>query len=1361
MQKFVKRINMFVAILIAAVVLVGCNVPGNNNQDEVKITISGLQEAYTFNTGDAFNEDILLQGVTIADQNGKSYLENVEIKGIQAIPLNEDGTLKQAGTHTLRLNVVVDGKTVSTKMITVEVKFVMVETNDIIYNGDFALGTVDPFTVDNFENGDGSISVVDNELVLTIKGLAYSAASPRLTYGAVDSETCFELEDGKYYEVSFDARASVSRHVHVQVGQLFAAAPWFADALKVQQYFLLDTTMQSYSFRFQADSSLADITKLSLMFGHGKLPDGYISEVCDVIYDNIKIVEVDNLGADTMAPSISAADKSVYVGTPVDVLALATISDDQDENPEVTVEIKKDGAVVDAIDTSVAGVYNIKYTAKDVAGNESSKEIVLTIKDKPTTSMPIENGEEAASVANGGWIEWHDQNWVGSNVAVSEALVGPSELKLSFQYTSGTNWFGMQLFYTDAAIPAGAINIVMDVNSSAAGKVTIAGQVVELVVGDNHLEIAGATSATGATLSWQFGDASESTNIAGATIVVSSLSINEKVVIGEGAETAGLDLGFLEEKNAVANPGTIGYWNDQWWCGSNVTVSQANYNNGTLSISYLMEGFCAFGFQIFLDDATVAVGESKVISMKIVADTAGAITVCGTVVELVVGENNIEVTATKVADNALFEIIFGDTAANTAIAGGTFIISDCSFFDVIVPPTPVVPGPGEGEEEEKEVIPAEGLLNNDLSKWVAWSEAAQAIKAELVEGKLVLTLNSTGAGVNYSPQFKLEGLAFESGKTYEVEIILASSIARSVQVMVQENGGSWAVLASPIQALVAEEVTTIKFEVNAAASYANAIFGLMLGKLEGAETPEGEHTISISKLSLIEKEAQGGEEDPVIPEDGNLFVAPETSVTDGEANINNLLNTWVVWHREWEPVVSMSHSVENGNLHISGTIPSGVDWWAAQVFYKPSTLGSEREYTLKMTINANAAMDIQINGKKVSLVAGENKVEIEYTIGASAITMQLGVEGVGPYVGDFDLVLSEVEIRVKKAEQGGEQETPVENEYFDVVANTTAGAANNFSIKWKDAAYKVTKEPTKADCGVSVGIVANFEFIVLNDEFVQVNIITGAEPARNVSIVLHTEAGDYKVTMIIEGGAYVSSTVEKVDCTHGGGSEEGGNEETPVVNEYFDVVANTTAGAANNFSIKWKDAAYKVTKEPTKADCGVSVGIVANFEFLVLNDEFVQVNIITGAEPARNVSIVLHTEAGDYKVTMIIEGGAYVSSTVEKVDCTHVEIPDDGEDIVVDNGNLEVLGAFFYAGNHCEFHFKVADVLFDASYTYTVTCEDYPSGRVINQFVFGGDGIGIQFFIDGSTVTGKTYVFNITVANGDTVLASGQIAVVA
>ena len=854
MQKLSKKVLIpaIVGIVVVIAVVVGLiiGLSGNNGgpQEDIKITITGLQESYSYNTGDEFNQDILLQGVTVTDQNGKSYMDCVEVKGIQAIPLNDDGTLKQAGSHTLRLNVVIDGKTVSTKMITIEVIFKMVETSDIIYNGDFSSGTVDPFVVDLYENGDGTISVVDEQLVLSIGALAYSAGSPRLTYGAVNGNTFIELEDGKYYEVQFDAKASVARDIHVQIGQLFPADPWFADALKVQQYFSLTTEMESYSFRFQADSSLADIEQLSLLFGHGKLPDPYVSEVCDVTYDNIRIIEVDSLGADITAPFISASDKSVYVGTELDVLSLVTIVDDQDKNPQVTVAITKDGSPVDAVDTSAPGVYNITYTAKDVAGNEASKSINLTVKEKPTTAVKIENGEEVASVANGGWIEWHDQGWCGSNVAVTEALIGPDQLKLTYTYTTGACWFGMQLFYTDSSIAAGAINIVMDINATAAGKVTIAGQVVELVVGDNHLVIAGNTSANGATLNWQFGVQAEESNIAGGTFVVSNLVINDVVVIGEGAASSGFNLGFIEESGAIANPGTIGYWNDQWWCGSNVTVSQARYADGTLTISYEMEGFCSWALQIFLDDASVAVGEQKTITMKIVADEAGAIQVSGNVVNLVVGENNIEVVATKAADKALLQIIFGDSGSNTHIAGGTFIISECNVFDAIVLPTPG----GSGEAEVVE-INAEGMLSNDLSKWVAWADGGQAITAAADNKNVVLTLNSTGATVNYSPQFKLEGLTIEAGKTYAVEIVLTSSIARSVLVMIQENGGSWVVLANPTQELAAGTETTISFEFTATAGYTNVLYGLMLGALDGVSTPSGEHTITIAKLSLTEK----------------------------------------------------------------------------------------------------------------------------------------------------------------------------------------------------------------------------------------------------------------------------------------------------------------------------------------------------------------------------------------------------------------------------------------------------------------------------------------------------------------------------
>ncbi len=229
-----------------------------------------------------------------------------------------------------------------------------------------------------------------------------------------------------------------------------------------------------------------------------------------------------------------------------------------------------------------------------------------------------------------------------------------------------------------------------------------------------------------------------------------------------------------------------------------------------------------------------------------------------------------------------------------------------------------------------------------------------------------------------------------------------------------------------------------------------------------------------------------------------------------------------------------------------------------------------------------------------------------------------------------------------------------ENEYYTVTANTTAGAANNFTFTWKDTAYKVSKAPTKEDCSVSIGSIANFELIKLTDTYLQVNIITGAEAKRDVSIILHTDNGDYKLTMSIVSGSYSGNcTVESVTCNH---ESEGGDtgEDKPVENEYYTVTANETSGAANNFTFTWKDTAYKVSKAPTKEDCSVSIGSIANFELIKLTDTYLQVNIITGAEAKRDVSIILHTDNGDYKLTMSIVSGSYSGNcTVESVTCNH------------------------------------------------------------------------------------------------------------
>lgn len=80
---------------------------------------------------------------------------------------------------------------------------------------------------------------------------------------------------------------------------------------------------------------------------------------------------------DTTAPVIEGAkDIEAFVGDTISYKSDVTVTDDYDESPSLAIDNSQ-------VDLTQAGTYPVTYTATDAAGNSSSVEITLTLKDKP------------------------------------------------------------------------------------------------------------------------------------------------------------------------------------------------------------------------------------------------------------------------------------------------------------------------------------------------------------------------------------------------------------------------------------------------------------------------------------------------------------------------------------------------------------------------------------------------------------------------------------------------------------------------------------------------------------------------------------------------------------------------------------------------------------------------------------------------------------------------------------------------------------------------------------------------------------------------------------------------------------------
>ena len=476
----------------------------------------------------------------------------------------------------------------------------------------------------------------------------------------------------------------------------------------------------------------------------------------------------------------------------------------------------------------------------------------------PASSDNLTNGDENATVANPGvWYYWNDQGWCGSNVTVSLAKYDAEANTVTVTY-SGSNaacWFGMQIFYENPANEAGkTYKLTCTIISEAAGDIKINGQKVTLVAGENHIELTvvenannNGNDAADASFALQCGTESGTILAENNTITISGLTFT---AVEEGGNEGGGDpvtpptsgsynIVYADEAGAVADAGVWHFWNDQWWCGSNVTVSGARYDADAnkATFTYTLEGACSFGMQVFYKNPANAVGTNYTLKCTITSEAAGTITINTQTVTLVEGENNIELTVTESAA-ASFSLQCGNIAANTfSISGLTFTAvesgNEGGGNDPVVPPAAgtsydIVFG-GEGDTVTK---PGEWLYWNDQN-WVGSNVTVSYAHYDADTDTATFTYSGATTACWHGMQIFYKNPANETGKTYKMTCTITSEVAGDIMIL------------GNVVTLVAG-VNNIELTVGQGGT---SSFALQCGNVNTG-TVIAENTISISNLTF-------------------------------------------------------------------------------------------------------------------------------------------------------------------------------------------------------------------------------------------------------------------------------------------------------------------------------------------------------------------------------------------------------------------------------------------------------------------------------------------------------------------------------
>lgn len=370
------------------------------------------------------------------------------------------------------------------------------EAKELITNGDFSTGGIAPFVKNDFEGAASTAEVTNKMLKLSITAVSWGQASPRIEYSNL------KLQDKKTYLLSFDAYAETARTMHIQVGQLLSADPWFSAASSKAVYLDLGTAKKTFRWTFAVDASLgSDLTQESLLMEFGKMTNGAPSVATNVYLGSISLKETATPLPDTTAPILTVSDKSYFfVGDTFVPTDYVSVRDDIDANIKATVDAAKSTLpTVDANNaiTGAPGNYSAAFTATDSSGNIGTATWNFEVRAKVEV---VNNFNLDGFVKGNSLNDIPDGDTTKGIVYAADAGTAFSfaDKKLtitSVQDPDKDDWTATQVFARSVRVDKGGeYELSFDINSSVDGVIQVSSNWVDgigypIVKGDNHISL--------------------------------------------------------------------------------------------------------------------------------------------------------------------------------------------------------------------------------------------------------------------------------------------------------------------------------------------------------------------------------------------------------------------------------------------------------------------------------------------------------------------------------------------------------------------------------------------------------------------------------------------------------------------------------------------------------------------------------------------------------------------------------------------------------------------------------------------------------------------------------------------------------